>query len=215
MLDAILLYSKVWWPSVPLKSKTCSFFFLIMAVLHVCCLCDESNSSHFLPNYEPSILKWEVGSRLSTSFTTFSLCLSLLPSPNGPWCLWVWDFSGVLGKNQLLCITHYLSLCTHESGNAIKLIYFSVLICAGCFLCFHHQTLRHWITAEHWLPNPFSLQAAAEKNALMPHIKDWRAAAVMQDVKAEATAAGTLKTPVCNQVWTLRANLLACWLCDH
>ena len=133
------------------------FFIVIVAVLHVCCLCEENNSFHFLPNYEPSILKWEVGSRLSTNFATFSLCLSLLPSPNGPWCLWVWDFSGVLGKNQLFCITHYLSLCTHELGNAIKLIYFSVLICAGYFLCFHHQTLRHWITAEHWLPYPFTL----------------------------------------------------------
>ena len=38
---------------------------------------------------------------------------------------------------------------------------------------------------------------------------------MMQDVKAEVTAAGTLKTPVCNQVRTLRASLLACWLCDH
>lgn len=172
MLDAIQPFSKVWWPFVSLNSKTCSSFLLITAVLHVCSLCDESNSSHFLPNYKPSILTWEMGSRLSTNFTTFSLCLSLLPSPNRPWCLWVWDLSGVLGKNQLLCIIHYLSLCTHESGSAIKLIYFSVLICTGYFLGFHHQTLRHWITAEHWLPYPSTLQEAAEKNALMLHIED-------------------------------------------
>ena len=53
------------------KSKTCSSFFLIMTILHVCCLCDESNSSQFLPNFEPSVLKWEMGWVAAASYPDF------------------------------------------------------------------------------------------------------------------------------------------------
>lgn len=73
--------------------------------------------------------------------------------------------------------------------------------------------MRLRITSKHRFPYSFTLQAAAGKNALMLHIEDWRAAGVTCNVKAEATAAGTLKTPVWDQVRILRASLLACWLC--
>ena len=59
----------------------------------------------------------------------------------------------------------------------------------------------------------FSLQAAAGKNALIPHIEHWMAAGVMWDVKTEVTAAGILKTPVWNQVRIPRIALLSRWLC--
>lgn len=86
-------------------------------------------------------------SRLSTNSTIFSLCLSLLPSTNGAWYFWVWNLSGVLGKNHLLFITLHWWIIPHNTKMPVCLSWSALGISS---VCSYHLALRYWLTSKHW-----------------------------------------------------------------